>query len=289
MMLALLESLPSSSFFSVEKMDVLIDKLIDLSVTAGKHILVAIIVYIVGRFIISLVMRLVMGTLQRRSVDVGVQSFLRSFLKVVLTILLVVSVIGALGVNTASFAALLASTGVAVGMALSGHLQNFAGGLIVLVFKPYRVGDVVEAQGVSGTVREIQIFHTIIATFDNKTVYVPNGSLSNSVVVNHSREDIRRVQWTVGVEYGENVDKVRAKLYELFSADERILQDIEGKKPFVGLDALADSSVNLVIRVWVKNEDYWAVFYDGQQRIYDLFNQEGINIPFPQTVVHIEK
>ena len=123
-------------------------------------------------------------------------------------------------------------------MALSGHLQNFAGGLIVLVFKPYRVGDVVEAQGVSGTVREIQIFHTIIATFDNKTVYVPNGSLSNSVVVNHSREDIRRVQWTVGVEYGENVDKVRAKLYEMFSADERILQDIEGKKPFVGVRCL---------------------------------------------------
>lgn len=174
-------------------------------------------------------------------------------------------------------------------MALSGHLQNFAGGLVVLVFKPYRVGDVVEAQGVSGTVREIQIFHTIIATFDNKTVYVPNGSLSNSVVVNHSREELRRVQWTVGVEYGENVDKVRAKLHEMFAADARILQDVEGKKPFVGLDALADSSVNLVIRVWVKNEDYWAVFYEGQQRIYDLFNQEGINIPFPQTVVHIEK
>lgn len=271
------------------KFDQFVDKLIDLGITSGKHILVALLVYVAGKFLLNLVMRVVMGMLQRRNVDVSVQSFLHSFLNIVLTILLVVSVIGALGINTTSFAALLASAGVAVGMALSGHLQNFAGGLIILVFKPYRVGDFIEAQSVQGYVRAIQIFHTIITTYDNKVVFVPNGSLSNSVIVNQSKEDTRRVQWVVGVEYGENVDVVRDKLYALFLQDSRILQNPEGRKPFVAIDTLADSSVNLVIRVWVKTDDYWAVYYQGQQRIYDLFNREGINIPFPQTVVHVAK
>lgn len=282
-----LQSVPHE--IDATKFNQLFDKLLDLSLTTGKHIVMALLVYIVGKFLLNLVMRVVMGMLQRRNVDVSVQSFLHSFLNIVMTILLVVSVIGALGVNTTSFAALLASAGVAVGMALSGHLQNFAGGLVILVFKPYRVGDFIEAQSVTGVVREIQIFHTIVTTPDNKVVFVPNGSLSNSVIVNQTKEGIRRVQWIIGVEYGENVDAVRDKLYAMFLQDSRIMQDPEERKPFVAVEALADSSVNLVIRVWVKTEDYWAVYYQGQQRIYDLFNAEGINIPFPQTVVHLQK
>lgn len=274
---------------SITKIDQLFDKLLDLSVNAGKHIIAAILIYIVGRFLVKLINRLVRGMLQRRNIDDSVQSFLRSLVNILLTVLLIVSVIGALGVNTTSFAALLASAGVAVGMALSGNLQNFAGGIVILLFKPYRVGDWIEAQGTSGTVREIQIFHTILVTAENKVVYIPNGSLSTSVVTNYSREETRRVQWIVGIDYGENVDRVRDKLLALFATDERILQAPAGTPPFVGIDALADSSVNLVIRVWVKTADYWPVYYQLQQRIYDLFNAEGINIPYPHTVVQIEK
>lgn len=287
MIISLLQS--SIKEIEVIKFDQLVDKLLDLSINAGKHILAAVIIYMVGRFLIKLINRVVFGMLERRQVEISVQSFLRSLLNILLTILLIISVIGALGVNTTSFAALLASAGVAIGMALSGHLQNFAGGLVVLVFKPYKVGDYIEAQSVAGTVREIQIFHTILVTPDNKVVYVPNGSLSNSSIINYSRESLRRVQWVIGVEYGENVDKVREKLMQLFAEDPRILQAPEANKPFVGLETLADSSVNLAIRVWVKTEDYWVVHYQMQQRIYDLFNREGINIPFPQTVIHIEK
>ena len=212
-----------------------------------------------------------------------------SLLNILLTVLLIISVIGALGVNTTSFAALLASAGVAVGMALSGNLQNFAGGIIILLFRPYRVGDWIEAQGVQGTVREIQIFHTIIATADNKLVYAPNGSMSTSVVVNYSREELRRVQWTVGIDYGEDVKRVRAVLLDYLNSLEQILKEPADKAPFVGVDALADSSVNLTVRAWVKTEDYWTTYFDVQQGIYELFNREGINIPFPQQTVHLAK
>lgn len=272
------------------KFDAIATKLIDLGISAGKHLLIAALVYLVGKFLISLVNRLVRRMLQRRqNLDGGVQTFVCSTVNILLTVLLVVSVIGALGVNTASFAALIASAGVAIGMALSGNLQNFAGGLIVLLFKPYRVGDYIEAQGVQGVVREIQIFHTILTTGDNKVVYIPNGSLSSSVVVNYSREETRRIDWTIGVDYGQDVTRVRELLLALFRQDSRILQDPADKAPFVALGTLADSSVNLTIRVWVAGKDYWPVHFEMQQRIYELFGREGINIPYPQTVVHIEK
>lgn len=292
--LILLQSLPGAvnkavDEVSISRIDMLLDKLLALSLTAGKRILVAVLIYIAGRFVIKIINRVVSAMLGRRHVDVGVQSFLRSLVHILLTILLIISVISALGINTTSFAALLASAGVAVGMALSGNLQNFAGGLVILLFKPYRVGDLIEAQGTLGRVREIQIFHTILTTYDNKVVYIPNGSLSTSVVVNHSREDTRRVQWIIGVDYGQNIDAVRQKVLALFASDPRILQSPDARKPFVGVEALADSSVNLVVRVWVNTDDYWPVFYQGQQQLYDMFNREGINIPYPQQVVHVAK
>lgn len=278
-----------SKDLSIANADQMFDKIIDLSVTAGKHIIAAVLIYIVGRWLINIINRMVCSMLERRHVDVGVQSFLKSLVNILLTVLLIITVIGALGVNTTSFAALLASAGVAIGMALSGNLQNFAGGLVVLLFKPYRIGDWIEAQGTSGSVREIQIFHTILVTADNKVVYIPNGSLSSSVVINYSREATRRVQWTIGVDYGEDIEKVRGLIQSLFVSDERIFKAPVDKAPFIGVETLADSSVNLTIRVWVKSDDYWAVYYQGQQALYDLFNREGVNIPFPQTVVHIQK
>ncbi len=264
--------------------DIVLQKIIDMALSAGKHILIAGVLFVVGRFIVRMLNRVVSKMLQRRHVDAGVQTFLRSLVNIVLNILLVITVIGALGVNTTSFAALLASAGVAIGMALSGNLQNLAGGLIVLLFKPYRVDDFIEVQGVQGKVREIQIFHTILVTVDNKVVYIPNGSTSSAVIVNYSREATRRVEWTIGIDYGEDVEHARTAITEVLEADSRVLKD---PAPFVAVSTLADSSVNIVVRVWVATENYWDVYHDTYRRIYDTFNGKGINFPFPQQTVHI--
>ena len=266
------------------KIEKLIDKLIDLSITAGKHILMAVVIFVVGRFIVTLLNRLLARMLERRKVDPTIQTFLKSLVNILLMLLLVVSVIGALGVNTTSFAALLASAGVAIGMALSGQLQNLAGGLIVLLFRPYKVGDWIEAQGVQGKVTAIQIFHTILTMVDNKVVYVPNGVMSSGVVVNYNRNDTRRVEWVVGIDYGEDTVRAEAVVREVIAADKRILAD---PAPYVAVQALDASSVNLVARVWVKTEDYWDVNYDTNRRIYDAFNRAGINFPFPQQTIHV--
>ncbi len=286
MTLTFLQSLPSD--LSATNINQTIDKLVDVSVSAGKHILAAVLIYIVGKFVIRVINHFVRRMLDRRNIDASVKGFLCSLVNILLMVLLIVSIIGALGVNTTSFAALLASAGVAVGMALSGNLQNFAGGLIILLFRPYRVGDSIEAQGVTGVVREIQIFHTILTTADNKVVYVPNGSLSTSTVVNYSREETRRIQWTVGVDYGEDVERVKKLLLGILAADARVLTD-EGKAPFVALDTLGDSSVNIVVRVWVRSDDYWGVYHEDLQKIYETFNREGVNFPYPQQVVHLQK
>ncbi|HIU90298.1 MAG TPA: mechanosensitive ion channel [Candidatus Caccomonas pullistercoris] len=268
------------------KIEKLIDKLIDLSITAGKHILMAVVIFVVGRFIVTLLNRLLARMLERRKVDPTIQTFLKSLVNILLMLLLVVSVIGALGVNTTSFAALLASAGVAIGMALSGQLQNLAGGLIVLLFRPYKVGDWIEAQGVQGKVTAIQIFHTILTMVDNKVVYVPNGVMSSGVVVNYNRNDTRRVEWVVGIDYGEDTVRAEAVVREVIAADKRILAD---PAPYVAVQALDASSVNLVARVWVKTPDYWDVSYDTNRRIYDAFNRAGINFPFPQQTIHVVK
>ena len=262
--------------------DVLVN-LWDGSLELGKRILAALLIFIIGRLIISFLNKMVARILQRRKVDAGVQSFVRSLVHILLMVLLVIAVISKLGIETTSFAALLASAGVAVGMALSGNLQNFAGGLIILIFRPYKVGDWIEAQGESGAVKEIQIFHTILTTADNKTVYIPNGSASSGTIVNYSREETRRVDWVIGVEYGEDYARVEEAARRIVAAEKRILST---PAPFIALDALDASSVNVRIRVWVKNADYWGVYYDVQRAIYEEFNRAGIGFPFPQLTIH---
>lgn len=257
--------------------------LIDWGVSAGGRLIGAALIFVVGRFLISFLNRLVAKIMVRRHFDPSVQSFVRSLVNILLTILLIIAVVSKLGVETTSFAALLASAGVAVGMALSGNLQNFAGGLIVLLLRPYRVGDLIESQGVIGTVNEIQIFHTILLTADNKMIYIPNGSLSSGTVVNYSRQTTRRVEWIIGVEYGEQMAKVEQVINVLIAADKRILPTPE---PFVALHALDSSSVNVVIRVWVNAADYWGVYFDMNKAIYETFNREGIGFPFPQLTLH---
>ena len=269
---------------SLSQLDVVIQKLIDSGLSAGKHIIAAVVIFIVGRFLIRLLNRLVASILLRRHIEESVQTFLSSLVNIILTILLIITVIGALGVNTTSFAALIASAGVAIGMALSGNLQNFAGGLIILLFKPYRVGDFIDVNGVQGTVREIQIFHTIILTPDNKAVYLPNGSTSSATITNYSHEDKRRIEWTFGIDYGEDVNRARTAILSVITADTRILPD---PAPFVAVGGLSDSSVDIIVRVWVPTEEYWNVYFDMHQRVYETFNEQKINFPYPQQTVHL--
>ena len=269
------------------KLSRVLDSLIEQGAALGWTLVKALLVFIVGRFLISLINKLVQRVLLKRNIDPSIKTFVGSLIHIVLMILLIVSVVGALGVQTASFAALLASAGVAIGMALSGNLSNFAGGLIILIFKPYKVGDFIEAQNLSGTVREIQIFHTVLTTTDNKVIYIPNGSLSSSAVINYSYQQVRRIDWTFGVEYGTDYAKVKGVLEEILAKDERILQ--EPAAPFSAMSQLADSSVNYVVRVWVNSPDYWNVYYDITRIVYERFNAEGIGFPFPQLTIHQAK
>ena len=267
----------------IDKIEDLGQQMLNGAISAGGNILKGIVVFIIGRFIINMLQKLVRKMLDKRDIDVSVKTFTMSMVKISLTVLLIISVIGALGLETTSFAALLASAGVAIGMALSGNLQNFAGGLVILLFKPYRVGEWIECQGVSGTVKEIQIFHTILLTADNKTIFIPNGALSSGVVTNYTNQNIRRVEWIVGVEYGEDYDKVEKVIKEIIAADDRILQD---PTPFIALQALDSSSVNIMTRCWVKSENYWPVYFEINKKIYQTFNDKGIGFPFPQITVH---
>lgn len=261
-------------------------QLLIVGVSLGERILVALLILIVGKIVISFLNKMVARILERRRVDAGIQSFTKSLVNILLTILLVIAIIGELGIETTSFAALLASAGVAVGVALSGNLQNFAGGLIVLLFRPYKVGDWIECQGEAGTVREIQIFHTILVTGDNKVVYVPNGPLSGGTIVNYSRENTRRVEWIIGVEYGVDYNHVESTVRDILLKDKRILST---PAPFIALHALDASSVNVTIRAWVKKDDYWGVYFDMNKEIYEGFNKAGIGFPFPQLTVHQAK
>ena len=257
-----------SSHVNVEQV---LEKLLNLSIEAGKSILAAILIYVIGRFIIKYIMRFVTTLLAKRKMEISVQTFLKSLLSIILNLVLT------------SLAALLASAGVAIGMALSGNLSNFAGGLIILVFKPFKVGDYIDAPGGSGTVKEIQIFHTLIATTDNRMIYIPNGLLSSNAVTNYNKQETRRIDWTFGVEYGEDVQKVRDVLQRIVDADKRILQE---PKPMIVLQTLNASSVDILVRVWVKSADYWTVLYEVNELVYDTFNKEGIGFPFPQLTVH---
>jgi small conductance mechanosensitive channel len=205
---------------------------------------------------------------------------------ILLKILLLISVIGMVGVQMTSFIAILGAAGLAVGMALSGTLQNFAGGVIILLFKPFKVGDYIEAQGHSGSVNEIQIFNTILKTPDNKTIIIPNGGLSTGSMINYSTEPQRRVDFVFGIGYGDDVDKAKAVIQQLIDGDERILKD---PAPFIAVSELADSSVNLVVRVWAEASNYWGIHFDMHEKVYKTFDKEGLNIPFPQMDLHVHK
>ena len=269
-----------------DMLDFLWEKGLDLLLSLGTRILLAIVVFFIGRWIINRLKSVFAKMLERRSVEVSLASFLKSLVNVVLTFFLIVSIIGILGIETSSFVALFASAGVAIGMALSGTLQNFAGGVMILLFKPFKVGDFVEAQGVVGIVKEIQIFNTIFNTLDNKVVIVPNGGLSTGIVTNYSKEENRRVDWVFSIAYGDDYQKAKSVVEDLLAADARVLKE---PAPFVALSKLNSSSVDLTVRAWVLAADYWDVFFSMNEKVYETFRAKGLNIPFPQMDVHLHQ
>ncbi len=273
--------------------DQLIDTLISDMVHFAISLTIAILVFYAGKYIIRKLYNFVYGILHRRQVEASLSTFVLSLVRIVLYFILIVTVIGILGIETSSFLALFASAGVAIGMALSGTLQNFAGGVLILLLKPFKVGDYIEAQGFAGTVTRIEIFNTIICTPDNKSIIIPNGGLSTGSINNYSIQPYRRVDWTVGISYGESVDRARTLLLDLLRKDPRILWEEKTgmpsvKAPVVVVAELADSSVNLSVRAWVASADFWGVYFDHNEEFYNAITAApGLSFPFPQLDVHM--
>ncbi len=262
-----------------------IKTLTQYAVDVTLKILVALLIYFIGRWLIRYVLRMQKKMMDRRNVDPSLRVFLNNLIQISLIIILITIIVGALGIDTTSFVAIFASAGLAVGMALSGTLQNFAGGVMILALKPFRVGDVIEAQGQSGKVKEIRLFHTILNTADNKMILLPNGGISTSIINNYSCEPTRRVEWTFGIGYGDSYDRAKSIITKLLNDDKRILPT---PGHMIALSKLDSSSVNIVVRAWVKSDDYWDLYYSLNEQVYKTFGESGINIPFPQLDVHIK-
>ncbi|MFI3306463.1 MAG: mechanosensitive ion channel [Rikenellaceae bacterium] len=254
-------------------------------ISVGSKLLIALLIYLVGSWFIGRVVGVMKSLFESKKVEISLGSFLQSLTKIALTILLVFSIVGYLGIDTSSFLALFASVGLAIGMALSGTLQNFAGGVLILFLRPFKVGDFIDAQGFSGTVKEISLFSTLINTLDNKMVIIPNGSLSNNSITNYSKEATRCVAWTFGVEYGSDIAKVTEILNEVLASDEFVLQD---QPKYIALSSLSSSSVDIVVKAWCESANYWSLYHGLNRRVYDEFNARGVVFPFTQMDVNIK-
>lgn len=252
----------------------------------GIKLVVALVVFIIGHWLIKFAKKWMANGLMQKHGDATLHSFLSNLVAVVLNTILIIIIISILGVNTSSLVALLASAGLAVGMALSGTLQNFAGGVIIIFFRPFKVGDFIAAQGQEGVVKEIQIFNTIILSTDNKVIHIPNGILSTGVMTIFTKEEQRRVDWLVSISYGDDYDKAKSVLLRLCNDDPRILKD---PAPFVEIGQLNSSSVDIRMRAWVKSADYWPVFFSMNEKVYKTLPQEGLHFPFPQLDVHLNQ
>jgi small conductance mechanosensitive channel len=267
-------------------MESLWSEYLPIIVKYGTAVLFAFLILIIGFWVAGILKKSLSRVLEKRKIDESLIPFVLSLTHISLKILVVISSLSMIGIEMTSFIALLGAAGLAVGMALSGTLQNFAGGVIILIIKPFKVNDVVEAQGYLGTVKEIQIFNTILTTFDHKIIILPNGGLATGSMINYSTQPTRRVDWKFSIAYGDDYDKTKLLLFELIKKDKRILAD---PMPFVALGELADSGVVLIVRVWVNTPDYWDVFFDLNEKVYKTFAKEGVNIPFPQMEVRITK
>lgn len=270
--------------YSIENIGEIAGVFFDKIISYLPSIIAALVILILGLWVIKLIVGRIRKVMEKREVDPGVRGFTLSILGVVLKILLFIVIITKLGVETTSFAAILAAAGLAIGLALQGSLSNFAGGVLIIILKPFRVGDFIDAQGESGTVNEITIFYTFLTTVDNQRVVIPNGQLSNNKVVNYSTEPIRRNAMAVGISYDSDIKKTREVLLDIVKSDERTLKDPE---PVVVVTGLGDNSVDLSLRFWAKTEDYWALNFDTQEKLKTELEDAGISFPFPQRDVHL--
>ncbi len=269
---------------STEQMAGYMDRAVELAMAYGPKLLLAIVVLFIGLWIINRFVRLISAGMEKSNTEPTLARFLCNLTSVGLKALLLISVASMIGIETTSFIAVLGAAGLAVGLALQGSLANFAGGVLVLLFRPYKVGDFVEAQGVTGTVNAIQIFNTILKTPDNKVIIVPNGSISNGIITNFSMEATRRVDFVFGIGYGDDIAKAKSIIERLVKEDSRSLTD---PAPLIVVSSLGDSSVNITTRVWVNASDYWGLFFDLTEKVKLAFDQEGVSIPFPQRDVHL--
>ena len=248
-------------------------------------IFIAILIFLVGRWIIRYIDKILNKVFVRKEVEVSLAGFIRSFVKGALYIVLIITLVKKVGVDTSSFVALLASAGVAIGMALSGTFQNFAGGILILLLRPFKVGDYILTQGFEGTVKEIRLFNTLMSTTDNKQITIPNSNIINNVINNSSAETRRRIDLNVTISYGDDYDVAREALLDIVNADSRIEQD--PNPPYIALSSLGDSAVNVLVRVWVPSSEYWSVYHDLNEKIYKQLPEKGIHFPFPQLDVRI--
>lgn len=268
----------------MENFDNILAKVYDLAIIYGGKLVLAIVVLIIGLWVVKIIVNAIGRLMEKKNTDASLRPFLKSLISAILKILVVISVMSIVGIPMTSFIAILAAAGFAIGMALSGTLQNFAGGVMLLIFKPFKVGDFIDAQGFMGTVSEIQIFNTILKTPDNKTIIIPNGGLSTGAMTNFSTEPTRRVDFSFGIGYSDDIDKAKSVMEGLIATDRRIHKD---PAPFIAVSELADSSVNFAVRVWADSGDYWGIHFDLIENVKKAFDEDGISIPFPQTDVHV--
>ena len=266
--------------------DELLGELVDKAVSFGLKVLAALLIYMLGAWIIRKSKRMLGRIFEKKGTDTAISSFVQSIAGLTMTVVLIMITVGVLGIDTSSIAALLAGGGMAIGLALNGTVQNFAGGIMLLIFKPFKSGDFIEAQGYSGTVSEVTITSTKLVTTDNRVIIIPNGILSNGTINNYSDQKFRRVDLTVDVEYGSSSEQVKDILNRLIENDVRILQT--PAKPFIALSALKESSVQFIMRLWVKTDDYWGVYYELTEKIYNELPKNGIMFPFPQLDINIK-
>jgi len=248
------------------------------------NLVTAIVIFYVGRLVVRILTRGMRKVMEAQKVDKTLVTFASNLASMVLLTVVIIAAVSALGIQTTSFIAILGAAGLAIGLALQGSLSNFAAGVLIVLFRPYKVGDWIEAAGISGSVEEVQILTTVLKTGDNKQVIVPNAQIMNSIITNYSANDTRRVDMVIGVSYDDDLDKVRSTLEELVAAEDRILDD---PACTIAVSALADSSVNFVVKPWVKTSDYWGVMFDMTEAIKKRFDKEGISFPFPQQDVHL--
>ncbi len=266
--------------------ELLQEKAVDLGVTFGIKIMTALAIFFIGKFAIRLVVSGISKIMRKQAVDKTLEKFICNLVSMTLLVVVIIAAIGAMGIQTTSFIAIFGAAGLAVGLALQGSLSNFASGVLIILFRPYRVGDYIEAAGIAGSVEQVQILTTILKTGDNKQIIVPNSQVMNSIITNYSTSDTRRVDLRVGVSYADDLDKVRTTLEDLIANEHRILDE---PATLIAVSELADSSVNFIVRPWVKSPDYSSVKFDLTEAIKKRFDQEGISFPFPQLDVHLYK